>query len=92
MLFGLGLGPIDADWRAESTTDDALGSPLAGGGSFATESGILVGSMGSAGLGMRLHSNVDVRAQALALVVPSTDAREDMKVVATFTLTAGLTL
>ncbi len=91
-LLGLGLGPIDVDWRADSATDPELGSPLAGGGSFSRESGVMVGSMGSAGIGMRIHRNVDLRAQALALVVPSTDTREDMKMVATFTLTAGLTL
>jgi hypothetical protein len=92
LLFGLGVGPIDADWRAESATDGSLGSTMAGGGSFATDRGILVGSMGSAGLGMRVHRHVDVRAQALTLVVPSTETREDMKIVSAFTLTAGITL
>jgi hypothetical protein len=41
---------------------------------------------------MRVHRYVDLRAQGLALIVPSTDAREDMKIVTTLTLTAGLTL
>jgi hypothetical protein len=92
VLLGLGLGPIDVDWRADSPTDPDLGSPAAGGGSFTTEAGILVGSVGTAGLGMRLHRNVDVRAQGLSLIVPSTNTREDMKIVATLTFTAGITL
>jgi hypothetical protein len=92
LLLGLGLGPIDVDWRTESLTDPSLGAPSADGGSFTSEGRILVGSMGNAGIGMRVHRNVDLRAQGLALVVPSTDAREDMKIVTTLTLTAGLTL
>jgi hypothetical protein len=92
LLFGLGLGPIDVDWRRDSATDGSLGSAIAGGGSFAAEGGILVGSMGNAGVGLRVHPHVDVRAQALTLVVPSTDAREDMKIVSALTLTAGITL
>jgi len=48
--------------------------------------------MGTAGLGMRLHRNVDVRAQAISLIVPSTDIREDMKIVGTLTFTAGIIL
>jgi hypothetical protein len=92
VLLGLGLGPIDVDWRTDSSTDPTLGSPSAGGGSFAAEAGILVGSMGTAGLGLRIHRNVDVRAQAISLVVPSTDLREEMKIVGTLTFTAGITL
>jgi hypothetical protein len=91
VVLGLGVGPIDVDWRTESPTDGALGSPLGSGGSYATDNGILAGSLGNAGLGMRLHAHVDVRAQGLMLVVPSTDTREDMKIVRTLTLTAGLT-
>jgi hypothetical protein len=91
-MVGLGLGPIDVDWRTDSPTDTSLGSPLAGGGSFRSEGRILVGSMGNAGIGMRVHRYVDVRAQGLLLIVPSTDAREDMKIVNTLTLTVGLTL
>jgi len=92
VLLGLGLGPIDVDWRTDSPTDPTLGSPSAGGGSFTAEAGILVGSMGTAGLGMRLHRNVDVRAQAISLIVPSTDIREDMEIVGTLTFTAGIIL
>ena len=92
LLVGLGLGPIDVDWRTDSPTDTGLGTPLSGGGSFRSEDRILWGSMGNAGIGMRVHRSVDVRAQGLALVVPSTNAREDMKIVTTLTLTAGLTL
>jgi hypothetical protein len=92
VLLGLGLGPIDVDLRTDSPTDTTLGSPSAGGGSFTAEAGILVGSMGTAGLGMRLHRNVDVRAQAISLIVPSTDIREDMKIVGTLTFTAGIIL
>ncbi|MGE0157934.1 MAG: hypothetical protein AB7T31_00905 [Gemmatimonadales bacterium] len=92
LLFGLGLGPIDVDWRADSPTDVTLGSPRPGGGSVRTEDGVMVGTMGTAGIGMRVHRWVDLRAQGLTLLVPSTDLREDMKVVATLTFTAGLTL
>jgi hypothetical protein len=92
LLLGLGLGPIDVDWRSDSPTDPALQSPSPGGGSFTAEAGMLVGSMGSAGLGMRLHRNVDVRAQALSLIVPSTDTREELKIVATLTFSAGVAL
>lgn len=89
-LLGLGLGPIDVDWRAYSPTDLGLASPRAEGGSFATENGILAAPMASAGLGVRIHRHADVRAQGLAFLVPSTDAREDMKVVAALTFTTGL--
>jgi hypothetical protein len=41
---------------------------------------------------MRLHRNVDVRAQALSLIVPSTDTREELKIVATLTFSAGVAL
>jgi hypothetical protein len=92
LLLGLGLGPIDVDWRTESPTDPALRSPAPGGGSFTAEAGIMVGSMGAAGLGVRLHRNVDVRAQATSLIVPSTDLREDMKIIGALTFTAGITL
>jgi hypothetical protein len=92
LLLGLGLGPIDVDWRTDSPTDPTLGSPSAGGGSFVTEARLIPGAMGAAGLGMRLHRNVDVRAQATSLLVPSTDLREDMKIVGTLTFTLGITL
>jgi hypothetical protein len=92
LLLGLGLGPIDVDWRSDSATDPGLGSPSAGGGSFVTEARMIPGAMGTAGLGLRLHRNLDVRAQGTSLIVPSTDIREDMKIVGTLTLTAGITL
>jgi hypothetical protein len=90
-LVGLGIGPIDVGWRAESPTDPSLDSPRTGGGSFSIENGILPAPVANAGVGMRVHRHVDVRAQGVLFIAPSTDTREDMKAVAALTFTTGLT-
>lgn len=91
LAFGLGLGPLWVDWRADST-DPRFGTPAAEGGSFRAEEGVQLGSLLSFGIGQRLHERLDVRAQMLTLLVPSTDAREDAKLVPLFTLTTGIGL
>jgi hypothetical protein len=90
VALGLGVGPMIVDWRLESATDTRFATPLPGGGTFVEEEKVQLGSMLSVGLGLRVHRHVDFRAQTLALVVPSSDVREELKVVPTFTLTTGL--
>src|SRR5688572_16472244 len=75
LALGLGLGPMDVDWRAESPTDRFLGTPNATGGSFGEEHRVLLGGLSTVGLGLRLHPRVDVRTQMLTLLAPPTDKR-----------------
>jgi len=89
VALALGVGPLWVQWRLEST-DPGVGDPLPGGGGFLEEDGLTVGSMMSAGLGQRLHRRVDLRAQATAVLVPSTDQREDLALIPLFTLTTGV--
>jgi hypothetical protein len=44
------------------------------------------------GLGFRVHRRLDLRAHALTLLTPSTEAREDLKLLWAFMLTTGLEL
>lgn len=90
LLLGVGLGALDVDWTIESPGDSAVGPPLPGGGFANTEDGIVLGSMVNVGIGLRLHDNADLRAQALTMLVSSTEAREDLKFIPALTLTAGL--
>jgi hypothetical protein len=92
LAVGLGLGVFDVDWIVESPTDAGLGSVRGGGGSMRTEDGLLLGGLGSLGLGFRVHRYLDIRVHALSLLAPSTDAREDLKLLASFMLTAGVGL
>jgi hypothetical protein len=84
VAVGLGVGPLWFRWRLDSI---GPGVPPEIG---AEEEGLTVGSILSAGLGQRLHPSVDVRAQATAVLVPSTDLREDLALIPFFTLTAGV--
>jgi hypothetical protein len=90
LAVGLGLGMLDVGWHVESPTDRDLGSLLPTGGSVSREDVLLLGGLGSLGLGFRVHRRLDVRAQALTLMTPSTDAREDAKFLTTLMLTAGV--
>ena len=92
VALGLGLGALDVDWHVESPTDRFLGSARPNGGSTRQEDGLLLGGLGSLGLGFRVHRRLDVRAHALTLMTPSTDTREEIKLVTTFMLTAGVGL
>lgn len=89
VALGLGLGPQWVDWRLESAYGRA-GEPLQGGGSFLEQDGLMLGTTLNAGLGLRLHDHFDVLAQALVLVAPSTDLREDLKLMPAFLLTTGI--
>ena len=53
------------------------------------EDALLMGGLGSLGVGFRFHPRLDVRAYALMLLAPSTDTREDIKLLTTFLLTVG---
>jgi hypothetical protein len=90
LAVGLGLGLLDVGWQVESPTDVQLGTPRAGGGSLRKEDGPMLGGLGSVGLGLRVHPRLDVRAQALTLMAPPTDTRRDVKLLATFMLTAAI--
>ena len=90
LAVGLGLGPFDVDWHIESPTYTFLGSPRPAGGSIREQHRPILGGLGSLGLGLRIHRRLDVRAQALTLMAPTTDARRDLKLIATYTLTAGV--
>jgi hypothetical protein len=90
LALGLGLGLFDVDWHVESPTDMFLGSARPTGGSIRAEDVLLLGGLTNLGLGFRIHRRIDVRAQALTLLTPPTDARRDVKLLATFTLTAGV--
>ena len=90
LALGLGLGVFDVDWHVESPTDRSLGTVRPTGGSFSQEDGLLLGALGSLGLGFRVHRRLDIRAQALTMMTPSTDAREDAKLLTTFLLTVGV--
>jgi hypothetical protein len=88
--LGLGIGVFDVNWHVESATDRFLGTARASGGSSRQEDSLLLGGLGSLGLGFRLHRRMDVRAQALTLMVPSTDTREDAKLLTVLLFTAGV--
>ncbi len=90
LAVGLGLGLFDVDWHVESPTDVLLGSVRPTGGSIREEDALLLGGLCNVGLGFRLHRRIDVRAQALTLMTPPTDARRDVKLLATFTISAGV--
>ena len=90
VVAGLGLGPLHVDWRQVSPTDPDLDISLPAGGSFREQSVMTLGAVLRLGVGLRLPAGLDVRAQAHALVVPSTADREDMKVVPTITLSTGV--
>lgn len=90
LALGLGLGLFDVDWHVESPTDESLGTTRSTGGSIRMEDALLLGGLGSLGVGYRIHRRIDVRAQALSLLTPPTDARRDAKLLATFILTAGI--
>jgi hypothetical protein len=90
IALGLGIGALDVDWRVESPTARDLGPARPTGGSMREEHGLLPGGLGNVGLGFRLHRRLDLRAQALTLMAPSTDARENLKLLTVFTLTAGV--
>jgi len=92
LAVGLGLGAFDSVWNVESPTANGLGNARPGGGSMRTEERLLLGGLASLGLGLRVHRRLDVRAQALTLMTPSTDERENAKLLATFMLTAGVGL
>jgi hypothetical protein len=87
---GLGVGMLDVDWHVESPTDRSLGTVRPGGGSMRREGTLLLGGLGSLALGFRVHRRLDVRAQALTQMVPSTDAREDAKFLTVLLFTAGV--
>ena len=88
LAMGIGLGPLWVDWRTDST-DRGFGTPVAGGGSFRAEEGVQVGSLLSVGLGHRLHERLDLRAQVVSLLVPSTVERRDAKLLPLLMLTTG---
>jgi hypothetical protein len=88
--LGLGMGAFDVDWLVESPHDRDLGTARPGGGSMRDEDTLLLGGLGSVGLGFRFHRRLDVRAQALTLLTPSTGSREDAKLLTTFVLMAGV--
>jgi hypothetical protein len=92
LAVGLGLGVFEVDWHVESPTDRELGSARPGGGSMREEQTLLPGGLGNVGLGFRVHRHLDVRAHMLTLLTPSTDQREDLKLLATFMLSAGVGL
>lgn len=92
VVAGLGVGPLRVDWRKVSPTDVRLGTSMPSGGSFREESVVKLGSVLRLGLGWSLHDRLDVRAQGHAMLVPSTVAREDMKVLPTMTLSTGFGL
>lgn len=91
LAMGIGLGPLWVDWRTDST-DRRFGTPLPDGGSFRAEEGIQVGSLLSVGLGHRLHERLDLRAQVVSLLVPSTRKREEATLLPLFMLTTGFAL
>jgi hypothetical protein len=91
-VAGIGVGPLWVEWRKVSPTDDGLGTRLVVDGSFREESVVKLGSMLQVGIGLRLRQRFDLRAQGQALVVPSTNAREDLKFMPAVTLSAGLSL
>ena len=90
VALGLGLGAFDVDWHIESATDQFLGSARPTGGSVREEDGVLLGGLGSLGVGFRVHRRLDLRVHSLTMMTPSTDSREDIKLLTTFLLTAGL--
>jgi hypothetical protein len=90
LALGLGLGAFGVDWHIESATDQLLGSARPTGGSMREEDGLLFGGLGSLGLGFRVNRRLDLRAHALTMMTPSTHSREDIKLVTTMLLTAGL--
>jgi hypothetical protein len=92
LALGLGVGAFQVDWHVVSPTDGALGAAQPGGGSLREESVLLPGGLGSVGLGYRVHRRLDLRAHALTLLTPSTNTREDLKLLSAFMLTAGLEL
>ena len=92
VVLGLGISTFDVDWRVESPTDVNLGTPGASGGSYDTEQDLTFGSTLNVGVGVRIARRVDIRMQALTMLVPSTDKREDMKVLPALTLALGLGL
>jgi hypothetical protein len=89
LVLGLGLGPQWVDWRLE-TEYNRLGTPLPGGGSFLEEERMVLGTLLSAGVGLRIHRHLDVRGQVLTMLVPSTKLREDLKLMPVFVLTTGV--
>lgn len=90
VALGLGLGAFGVDWHIESLTDRFLGSARPTGGSLREEDVLLLGGLGSLGLGFRVHRRLDVRAHALTMMTPSTDSREDLKLVTNIMLMAGV--
>lgn len=90
-MAGLGVGPLWVDWRLE-TTNSRTGTPLPAGGSFLAERGVTVGTMLNLGIGQRLHRHIDIRAEMLTVIVPTTSQRENVKVIPAFTLTTGVGL
>ncbi len=90
LAVGLGLGVFAVEWHVESPTDDSLGTLRPSGGSVRAEDAVLLGALGNLGLGFRIHRRLDLRAHALTLMTPSTDAREDAKLLTTFMITAGV--
>jgi hypothetical protein len=92
LLAGIGPAVLSVDWRLASSTDHKLGTPRLAGGSFREEHVRKLGSVAQLGVGVRVRDRFDLRAQGQALVVPSTDAREDMKVLHTITLSTGIQL
>jgi hypothetical protein len=92
VVLGMGLGPFWVDWTRESPSDTGLGMPRAGGGSAVREKRLMLGTVLNVGGGQRLGDRFDVRAQLSTLVVPSTDAREELWLVPVLVLTTGVGL
>jgi hypothetical protein len=88
LVGGLGVGYLWVDWRLE-TTDARVGSPLPEGGSYLEEEGPTLSTLLNLGVGQRLHGHLDVRAQLLTTVVPSTEER-DLMLLPVLSFTTGI--
>jgi hypothetical protein len=90
LVLGVGLGPLEVDWRVESATDPTMSTPLPNGGSFDAEKRRTVGSLVNLGIGWRIDRRLDLRAQILTALASPTDVREDLKIVPAATLSVGI--
>lgn len=88
-VAGFGLASISIEWEERSSTDESLGTPLAGGGSMQSEDASAGGAVFNLGYGRSFANGFDIRAEVPVIVSFSAPGKAS-SVIPTFIVTAGL--